>query len=36
MSLKKTNGDGLKKEKEIEHKAKYFFINFTQMTENLE
>ena len=35
MSLKKTNGVGLKRGK-ILHKAKYLYINLTQMTENLE
>ena len=35
MSLKKTNGIGLKKGKNIKHKAKYFNINLTQITENL-
>jgi len=36
MSLKKTNGVGFKEGKKILHKAKYLYINLTQMTENLE
>jgi len=35
MSLKKTNGVGLKKRGKILHNAKYLYINLTQMTENL-
>ena len=35
MSLKKTNGFGLKKGKYITYKAKYLYINLTQMTENV-
>jgi len=35
MSLKKTNGVGLKKGGKL-HKAKCLYINLTQMTENLQ